>query len=99
MNQIEGGEMTEMIKYAPLPQHTDACQIFAQLDRIEASLESRMCSKNICCENCETTFEIYGQGNCPNCNQKYRWTEDYVIVLSEEQKYVLSKMFRNGYEK
>jgi hypothetical protein len=47
------------------------------------------------CEICTKIFDIkefYG-GNCPNCNQEYRWDSDvYKIRLTTEQKFLLRAM-------
>jgi hypothetical protein len=42
------------------------------------------------CGNCKTKFwaEIYGTGNCPECDTLYFWTEDCTEDYSDCWEYV-----------
>ena len=47
------------------------------------------------CEICNKLFDIekYGNGNCPDCNQRYSHDNDvYVIELTVSQKNILRAM-------
>jgi len=45
------------------------------------------------CDICDTAFNIdkYGVGFCSGCGQKHAWEEQYMPVLTEDQKAELLK--------
>ena len=57
-----------------------------------------MGSSGLDCIICGEEFEIdlYGDGNCPNCGQRYEYEEHYQIVLSKSQVALLKKQINEG---